>query len=225
MRLLAARFAAVAIALTALSAFFGGWATITVEDLPDAVVTGAATTLTFTVRQHGVAPLPDLEPKIEARLGRRTVEARAVARGPQGRYSASLAFPEAGEWTITVHSGFGHSKLTLLPLQAVSEVSQVSSVVLSPIDRGRRLFVAKGCVACHANSAARYADKPWDAGAPDLSGRTYPAAFLAQQLTNPAAAAAAQRKETRMPNLGLKPGEITALTAFINGDRQAATRP
>ena len=39
------------------AAALGGWATISVEDLPDYLVAGQPARLTFTVRQHGVEPM------------------------------------------------------------------------------------------------------------------------------------------------------------------------
>lgn len=54
--------------LPALAGFaFGGWATVTVEDLPDHVVAGRPVQLEFTVRQHGVEPVRGLEPEVEVR--------------------------------------------------------------------------------------------------------------------------------------------------------------
>ena len=54
-----------------ISAYLGGWAAITVEELPDYVVVDRPVTLTFTVRQHGVTRLSGLRPRIEARAGDR----------------------------------------------------------------------------------------------------------------------------------------------------------
>ena len=42
-----------AMVLPPAAIYFGGWASITVEDLPDYVVTGQPVKLAFTVRQHG----------------------------------------------------------------------------------------------------------------------------------------------------------------------------
>jgi hypothetical protein len=219
-----ARLSVIVLGIPFLLAAFGGWATITVEDLPDSLPVGQPADLVFSVRQHGVRLISGLDPEVEARLGRggRRVEVKAVATVAEGRYRAALALPEAGEWTIVIHSGFGPSRLKLLPVRAGS--GPASTAPLTNVERGRRLFVAKGCAMCHINSAIQSEEKPHDVGAPDLTGRTYPAAALAQQLTNPAATAAAQHRENRMPTLGLKPAEIAALTAFINGERAAGGR-
>src|SRR5216117_4585908 len=50
-------------------ATFGGWAAITVEDLPDYVVARQPLVLSFMVRQHGVRPLSGLNPTVEAKSG------------------------------------------------------------------------------------------------------------------------------------------------------------
>ena len=45
------------LSLPALAWLAGGWAVVTVEQLPDYVEAGKPLTLTFMVRQHGVTPL------------------------------------------------------------------------------------------------------------------------------------------------------------------------
>jgi len=194
--------------LAGIAASPGGWAVITVEDLPDYVVAGQPVTLTFSVRQHGVTLLSGLKGRVEAEAGRLEATVAAAPGNAAGRYTATMTFPQAGEWTITIHSGFGDSKLALVPLQAV-EPGTGPSLPLPETERGRRLFVAKGCTTCH---------RPGGAG-PDLSGRTYPPDYLRQFLANPAVAA--RSGPVQMPNLNLKQPEIAALVAFINTERQA----
>ena len=43
----------VAAALLSLAASFGGWAVLTVENLPDQLIAGKPYNLTFSIRQHG----------------------------------------------------------------------------------------------------------------------------------------------------------------------------
>ena len=40
----------------------GGWATVTLDDLPDRIVVGQPLTLSFMVRQHGVTPMKGTRP-------------------------------------------------------------------------------------------------------------------------------------------------------------------
>src|SRR5205823_14195680 len=53
--------------LGATSRHLGGWAVVTVDDLPDYVVVGQPVRLSFVVRQHGMRPLDGLRPRVEAK--------------------------------------------------------------------------------------------------------------------------------------------------------------
>src|SRR5712691_8166651 len=106
--------------LTAVGFAFGGWAVVTVEDLPDYAVAGKPINLAFAVRQHGRTLLPQLKPTISAQAGSSVVRgaANAAPGSATGHYAASLTLPHPGDWTITIHSGFGESRMTLLPIKA-----------------------------------------------------------------------------------------------------------
>ena len=193
----------------------GGWATVTVEDLPDYVEAGKPLPLTFMVRQHGVTSLSGLHPTIEARSGSHTARATAEPGKVDGQYKAALALREPGEWTITINSGFGNSKLVLLPIRAIAAGSP-APVALALDERGRRLFVSKGCVGCHTRN-----DVEIGQGAmigPVLTGKRYEGAWLRKFLADPAANAT-HTGSFRMPNLGLKESEIASLAAFVNAGR------
>jgi mono/diheme cytochrome c family protein len=192
---------------------YGGWAAVTVQDLPDYVVVGQPVTLTFTVRQHGVTKLSGLKARVEAQAGDLSTEAAARPGPDAGQYVAALTLPRAGEWTITIHSGFGNSRLTLLPLRAIPAGS-AAPAPLAESERGRRLFVAKGCLTCHVHSAV--AGSGVVAVGPDLTVRRLAPDYLRQVLANPALAA--RGGPAKMPNLDLKPQEIAALAAFINAE-------
>jgi len=183
-----------------LIAALGGWATVSVKDLPDYIVAGQPTTLPFTVRQHGVEPLSGLRPTIDARSGGMAATADAKQVG-NGEYTAVLTLTQPGDWTITIHSGFGKNRLTLLPIRVVESAGQ-RPVALTEAQRGERLFTAKGCTTCHVDIEV----------GPKLAGRTFDPDYLKRWLTDPKAV----RSEARMPNQNLRPDEIAALTAFIN---------
>ena len=187
----------------------GGWAVITVNDLPDVVEAGKPVALTYMVRQHGATVLDRLRGSIEATSGRETVHGR-VTETARGRYSTSLTMPSAGEWTVTIRSGFGTSDLTLLPLTVVASGAGVTRPV-ADTDRGRRLFVAKGCVTCHVQIAV----------GPNLDGKRFDAAYLSGFLANPTPPKAGK---PAMPNLGLQPREIASLVAYLNSERQVGVR-
>src|SRR2546427_9650865 len=116
-------------------AAFGGWAAITVEDLPDYVVARQPVDLSFTVRQHGVTPLSGLRASVAATDGSLEASAAAIPGAGGGRYTATLTLPRAGEWTITIHSGFRGSSTTLLPLRAI-DAGTGASPPLAEAERG-----------------------------------------------------------------------------------------
>jgi cytochrome c551/c552 len=198
----------------------GGWAVITVDELPDYVVAGEPVKLAYTVRQHGMTPLGGLtRGQVTARAGDLEVRAAPTALGEKGRYAATLTLPRAGDWAITIESGFMDSRTTLLPLTAVAS----RTAPLPPLpeaERGRRLFVAKGCVTCHVRGEL---GGEVDVG-PALTGRRYPADYLAKFLADPTIATARQAGSPRMPNLQLKQAEIAALVAFINAAGRVSGR-
>ena len=203
-------------AFVAITGHAGGWATITVADLPDHFVAGQPVNLSFTVRQHGVRLMDDLTPSLEAVSGTEKVTASVTKAG--ANYQAKFTLPKPGAWAITIKSSFGPNDVTLLPMQAVASNAAVKS--LSEAERGRRLYVAKGCLQCHKNDNAGVNGRfPW---ASDLTSRHYTGNYLAQLLTNPEKALPS-KDQARMPNLNLKPQEVAALTAFINAGKKTET--
>ena len=195
--------------LLPLLGIYGGWAAITVEDLPDYGVVRQPLNLTFTVRQHGFTKLNDLEPRVEARGAGTTAAAVAVRAKEGGQYTARLVLPQAGDWTITIHSGFGNSRLTLVPMPVIEPAAQALAT-LSASDRGRRLFVAKGCVTCHLHRDVSGSGVV--AVGPELTSRRLAPEYLQRFLADPSITG----NSNRMPNLDLKSAEIAALIAFLN---------
>src|SRR5438477_235021 len=63
--------AAVAISVSAYT--FGGWAVVTVDDLPEYLTVGQPTKIAFAVRQHGMSLMSDVHPEITATDGKTTV--------------------------------------------------------------------------------------------------------------------------------------------------------
>lgn len=204
-----------------LSVAAGGWAVITLDALPDTLVQGKPITLTFTVRQHGRTPLDGLRPSIEAVQisGGAHFRADAVPAGDKGRYSTTLTIPDTGQWRLTINSGFGPSHVDLDPIAVIGPGQTGPSY--SDAERGRRLFVAKGCVECHLHGDV--AGSGVVQVGPTLTGLRLPADFLARFLSDPSILPPAKGTTTGMPSLGLKPAEIAALVAFINGDGTTAS--
>ena len=194
--------------LPTLMAHAGGWAVITVQDLPDYVEAGKPVDLSYMVRQHGHTPLDLLRGSIEATSGRLGATGTVTAGGKSGFYAASITLPSAGEWSITIRSGFGNSNITLVPLTAVEHGASLTRP-LADTERGRRLFVAKGCVTCHEQIGV----------GPNLAGKRFDVAYISGFIANPPSTASRPGGSV-MPNLGLQQREIASLVAYLNSDRQ-----
>jgi mono/diheme cytochrome c family protein len=205
------------ILLPGLLAFAGGWAVISLEEPPEFGVAGTPLLLTFAVRQHGITPLDDLRPVVEARSGKEAVRVNARAASGAGRYVASLTLSEPGTWDITIRSGFGNSKLSLLPLRVVPR-GAAAPAPLGEADRGRLLFVAKGCVGCHVRNELGGAEEAPGIG-PDLTGKRFEREFLTRWLADPSSMGPPRTRQGPMPNPSLKKGEISALSTYLTSAR------
>lgn len=192
----------------ARAVYAGGWAVITLSEFPDYAVAGKPLSLTFAVRQHGVTLLSDLRPAVSAvDADGHAVKAKVLPGTGRGEYTTTLTLPEAGEWKITIDSGFNENTITLPNLKVIAAGS-AAPTPFSPGTRGVRLFTAKGCVGCHRHvevNPERKTDAKFD-----LTGRRFPPDYLKKFLADPSI------KPAEMPNLKLKDDEIEALAAFIN---------
>jgi hypothetical protein len=203
--------AAVSIPAAALS--FGGWASTTVENVPEFAVTGKPIDLTYTVRQHGMTLLSKLSGNITISAGdySRTFAATEVG---EGMYRAQITIPNAGVWTVRIRNGFGDRSGTSFTVESRGATSATPSV--QPYDRGRQLFAAKGCANCHSHQLTK--DLLVTPVGPDLTQPKFSNAYLARFLADPSIKTD-WKSQTRMPNLGLKQAEILALTAFLNQEK------
>lgn len=207
--------AATSIVLASITGQAGGWAVVTVEDLPGHFTVGQPTELKFAVRQHGMRLVPNLQPGVSAVANGQKLALNVQPREP-GFYAASLTLPAAGKWTITIDSGFGVSALQLRPIDAVTAGTTASTAPLA--QRGLDLFVAKGCNSCHYHGDTKA--QPIASVGEDLTHKRYSDGLLSMMLTNPAMIPKPSIWE--MPDLKLRPQEVAALVAFINKPR---TRP
>jgi mono/diheme cytochrome c family protein len=207
------------VALTGTAYTFGGWCVVTVDDLPEYVTVGKPTEITFTIRQHGVSLMDNLQPVIGAKNGEAEVKANATAKG-SGRYSASLVIPKGGDWTVTINSGFMNNRSTLAPIPAIAVGATPPKPAIAA-DRGERLFIAKGCGTCHVHGEVT--GSGFVAVGPNLTPKRYQPDFLAKFLADPSIARTPGKNEI-MPQLELKPVEIAAIAAFINDQRTLGTR-
>ncbi len=85
----------------------GGWAVITIEDLPGHIAANAPFTVQFAVRQHGRTLLPGLEPTITFTLPQ-TMEgvkfSAAPIEGQPGMYKAEILLPQPGAWEWSIQA-------------------------------------------------------------------------------------------------------------------------
>jgi hypothetical protein len=213
---------AVALSAVAASAFTfgrGGWAVITVEDLPEHLVAGKPVTLSFVVRQHGMTMLGGLRPTVIAKSGNAEVKASAIAGMKAGSYNSTLVVPAIGDWTITIASGFMNNNATLAPIPAIA--AGTPARVIAAAERGKQLYIAKGCTTCHVHGAVEASGRI-NIG-PNLTPKRYQAEYLAKLLEDPSIAKTPGQQNT-MPKLELKPTEVAAITAFINSERQVSAK-
>jgi hypothetical protein len=203
----------------------GGWVVVSVRELPEYAIAGEPLPLTFIVRAHGLTPRNGLAPMVAARLrteaGTLTVTTSAVPTGRPGEYTAYPVVSYPGRWTIQiVVNELNDSTLHELPVIAAGSPAPPP---LSPPAVGERLFVAKGCIACHVNRELQSGDlgnvfktSGFGSEAPELTGKRFADAYLKSLLADPTAT---RGSDVLMPDLGLTSSEIAALTAFINRER------
>ncbi|PYO95730.1 MAG: hypothetical protein DMD62_00750 [Gemmatimonadetes bacterium] len=194
----------------------GGWAVVTVQDLPEYFVVGQPYTLEFKVRQHGRTLMNNVQPQLVVATAAHNNNATTLlaTRSGDGTYRVTFTAPPTNRVYLTIISGWGASDLSLYPLPVVA--AGTLPAPLSPIDRGQMLFVAKGCNACHENSDL--ADRPANQSivvGPALGGRHLPREYTIQKMKNP--------NSEKMPDLGLSDTEAAAIAAFLSGDRATAT--
>ncbi len=97
--------ALVLVFVLAVPAFAGGWAVISLDELPTGVVAGEPITVGFTVLQHGRTPLNGLEPTVTATLSKEEqFIVRAEQSGDADHYVATMIFPQEGEWRWSIQA-------------------------------------------------------------------------------------------------------------------------
>ncbi|MBI5842695.1 MAG: c-type cytochrome [Chloroflexi bacterium] len=124
---------ALTLALTfTISALAGGWAIITLDELPGEVTAGEPLNIGFTVRQHGVTPLAGLTPTITAQLSgtKEVVRVSGKEEGEPGHYTATLTFPQSGEWTWSINAFITQ---TMPPLTVVTGSHVASEPFTTPV--------------------------------------------------------------------------------------------
>lgn len=232
------------LAVTAISGWsMGGWAVVTVDALPEYVEAGKPFTLTWAIRGHGQKLVAWPRTGVTAERTGHEIASPAVA-GPEGRrlfsyhpfsgserghekafpvfagsetgfYSATVTLPGPGDWTLTIWANTGHR---MLPLKVVDAGAEPRPQRLT--ERGAHLFVAAGCITCHAHGDI---DQPVMVPVgPDLSSLAHSEDYLAAVLRDPDSIldydVPALGWFPRMPDLGLDEPEIEALVAFLTAE-------
>ena len=134
-RILFVLFIIAALLVFAIPALAGGWAVVTLEELPTQVVAGEPVTLEFAVRQHGRALTPGYEPVIQAQNQATGESVRTTASPAErmGFYRVTLTFPSSGEWTwgISPWGGTAHD-MPAISVQAPGTARSVTVVGGTP---------------------------------------------------------------------------------------------
>lgn len=119
------------------AALAGGWATVTVDQLPAEVHAGEPFSLGFMVRQHGVTPVHNLgadypiEPLIAATNTETGEHVEFIAKPTEelGHFAVDVTLPVAGtwEWSITPQP-FGEQVLEPLSVLPASQFTLAGSL-------------------------------------------------------------------------------------------------
>jgi hypothetical protein len=219
----------IATCLIAVAALFGaaagvqagGWAVITLDELPAYFVAGQASRVSLSVRAHGQTLMDGVSVVFYAKSqGAPDVKIKARPTGKKGEYAAPLVLPKAGQWTLSIDTDYGFTGVgsDLPPLRAIA-AGAPAPLPLSEIKQGEHLFVNKGCITCHVNREVQ--GKNLSNFGPELTGRKFPVDYLRKVLTDPDSALGSSKDVWKMPNLNLDTSEVAALMACINRDRSA----
>lgn len=118
---------------TVFPVFAGGWAVITLDELPSDVIAGEPVTIGFTVFQHGRTPMTDLEPTVTARLSNsKPITFFAVPGEKPGYYTASLTFPEEGNWEWSIQAFAMDQKMPALNVTSPGAVTLSQPAAAEP---------------------------------------------------------------------------------------------
>ena len=119
----------------AAPAFAGGWAVITLDEMPSNVVAGEPLTIGFTVLQHGRTPMVGLTPTITANLYKdQEFVVKAEPEGKTGHYTATVTFPKEGEWRWSIQAFTMDQTMPMLSVAApiAAEVSAPNAAKTEP---------------------------------------------------------------------------------------------
>jgi cytochrome c2 len=108
-----------------IPAFAGGWAVITLDELPTNISAGEPHTIGFTVLQHGRTPMTDIAPTVTAELSfDEKFVVQAEPEGKPGHYTAVLTFPKEGNWEWSIQAFTMDQPMPALRVTASGMVSE-----------------------------------------------------------------------------------------------------
>ncbi len=112
----------------------GGWATVTLDQVPSDLRAGDTHRVGYTILQHGITPFRDSSTFIRARSNTgETATFRARPDGAAGHYVAEVRFPSAGSWTWeVVPEPFAPQALGSVAVQEAASAALSPAVILSP---------------------------------------------------------------------------------------------
>jgi hypothetical protein len=116
------------------SAYAGGWAVITLDQLPEQIIAGESVEIGFMLRGHGITPVAADGLSVEATHMESGVRLSVPARsdGIEGHYLASLNFPQPGAWEWGISAGpYGFTQpMPILDVLAVTPIQQTGGITL-----------------------------------------------------------------------------------------------
>lgn len=108
----------------------GGTATIELDEHPGEIEAGEPIKIGFMMLQHGIRPVPDGKPTLEAihRDTMETVRAEGRPEGEVGHYVVEVTFPETGEWawSISAHPFPQSTSFPALTVVAPGQLGQAA---------------------------------------------------------------------------------------------------
>ena len=120
--------------ITTITVTAGGWAVITLDELPDQIAAGQSFTIGFTVRQHGRTLRDDLAPilRFNRSDAKDSLDFTAKREGDSGHYVASVTLPNDGQWKWKVDiEQFGMVTQDMSPLTVLA-AAPAPAKALSP---------------------------------------------------------------------------------------------
>ena len=124
----------VILCLTVVSTLAGGWATITVENLPGEVHAGENVHIEFSVRQHGRELTSHVTPVLRAHNPQtgETLIVDAAALSEKGYFAVDVVFPSEGQWEVSLDPVVLAGKLDLLPLTVLPAAAVSLNIATTP---------------------------------------------------------------------------------------------